>query len=520
MELGLERVSALLALFDQPQRSVPFIHVAGTNGKGSTSAFLASIYKQAGLQVGVFSSPHFLHPRDAIRINGAAISLDVWTYWRNKVDAMVARSLSEAPPTEFERETTIAWLIFRETAVDLAIIECGLGGRLDATNAGHSDGTSKLACVVTSIGLDHQRLLGDTTASIATEKAGIFLPYLPVILAEQSDTTAERTLVNIAHDMNCHLVRGITTATWQGSPTAANAQIVRTGNDTLHVHMGLVGNSQLVNVSTAISTVDTLKSLASSDSYHYNERIPDRLREKLHSITDDVIVKGVEITRWPWRLEWLSIPRHLWSSPGVTSRLLLLDGAHNPDAARLLRQYVDDQITTSSSSSSSSIQQVLWIVGLSKEKNVDGILAQLLRANDHLCAVPFTRPIAMPWVECQSPDDIVAVAQQQQQQHPTITAISMPSLKEALDYYNGRLNHQGSLIVVCGSLYLAADVYRLFNRTVDDLYRIDQAQVVTITNGHTFSYSFRCYLFACIYQLTCNQFFITRCILIPLVYNL
>jgi dihydrofolate synthase/folylpolyglutamate synthase len=205
MELGLERVSALLALFDQPQHSVPFIHVAGTNGKGSTSAFLASIYKQAGLQVGIFSSPHFLHPRDAIRLNGIAISLDLWRYWRNKVDAIVARSLSEVPPTEFERETAVAWLIFRDAQIDLAIIECGLGGRLDATNAGHSDGTRKLACVVTSIGLDHQRLLGDTTASIATEKAGIFLPHLPVILATQADTIADRTLTDIAHSMNCHV---------------------------------------------------------------------------------------------------------------------------------------------------------------------------------------------------------------------------------------------------------------------------------------------------------------------------
>jgi folylpolyglutamate synthase/dihydropteroate synthase len=231
--------------------------------------------------------------------------------------------------------------------------------------------------------------------------------------------------------------------------------------------LGLVGDSQLINVSTAISTVDTLKSL-SSDSY-IHKRIPYQLKDKLQSITDDVIVKGVETTRWPWRLEWLSIPPcHLWSSSRLTSRLLLLDGAHNPDAARLLRQYVDSQITAPFT----PIQRILWIVGLSREKNASGVLAELLRIGDQLCAVPFSQPIAMPWVECQSPNDIVTVAQQQ---HPSITAVSMSNLKEALDYYITKFDNQESLIVVCGSLYLAADVYRLFNLTVDDLYQTDQA---------------------------------------------
>ncbi|RKP27647.1 Mur ligase [Syncephalis pseudoplumigaleata] len=450
MELGLERVHALLGLFDQPQHRVPFIHVAGTNGKGSTSAFLASIYEQAGLRVGVFSSPHFLHPRDAIRINGRALALEAWTRWRGRVDAAVEQHLHGAPPTEFERETAVAWLVFHEARVDLAVVECGLGGRLDATNAGHDgEASCKLACIITPIGLDHQRLLGDTTTAIATEKAGIFLPRVPVILAAQPDDAAMRTLVAIAREMDCELVHGTTAAAWHGSPIEGNARIERAGNATLHVRMRLAGDAQLVNVATAIATVDTLKLSASS------------------GITDDAIVKGVETARWPWRLEWLTVPQHLLpssSSSSSASIRLLLDGAHNPDAARLLRQHVDSQLAAAPSSP----RRVLWIVGLSAEKDAHGVLAELLRADDQLCAVPFSQPVAMPWVHCQSPDAIVAVAQQQL---PSITAKAMPDIASALDYYARELpGHAGSsLLVVCGSLYLAADVYRLFGCTLDDL---------------------------------------------------
>ncbi|RKP11006.1 Mur ligase [Thamnocephalis sphaerospora] len=209
MDLGLQRTTALLAALDQPQQRVPFLHIAGTNGKGSTVAFLASIFRQAGLRVGTYSSPHFLHPRDAIRLNGVALSLDAWRQLRERVDATA--TMHNLAATEFERETVVAWLAFDDARVDLAVVECGLGGRLDATNAGHTPASAaeaanpcKLACVVAPIGLDHQRLLGDTVEAIAAEKAGIFTTEGGlVVLAAQSDPAADAVLASAASKMNC-----------------------------------------------------------------------------------------------------------------------------------------------------------------------------------------------------------------------------------------------------------------------------------------------------------------------------
>ncbi|KAI9597876.1 Mur ligase [Syncephalis fuscata] len=457
---GLERITALLAALEQPQRSVPFIHVAGTNGKGSTSAFLSAIYRQAGLHVGVFSSPHFLHPRDAIRVDGYALSLEAWQQWRSSVDD--AANTLDAPPTEFERETAAAWLVFREARVDIAIIECGLGGRLDATNAGDPKCTPKLASVITAIGLDHQRLLGDTTEAIASEKAGIFLPHHLVVLAFQSDTAANRTLIRTAKQLNCKLIHDTTAATWNGPPINGNVLVMRSANESLNINPGLVGDSQLVNLATAIATVDALKTELNNN----DQSLSKQLIDKLSSITDQDIVKGASNTRWPWRLEWLTVPPHLL--PSVTAQQsirLLVDGAHNPDAARLLRRYVDIQLSSSTSSSSSN-RHVYWIIGMGADKDLPSVLGELVHPGDRVCAVPFTQPIAMPWVKCRSPTDIAAIAAATLQSTST-SIVSMPDVKTALHHFLAELDYNDWLLVVCGSLYLAADVYRLFERTVD-----------------------------------------------------
>jgi dihydrofolate synthase/folylpolyglutamate synthase len=211
MELGLQRITQLLAALDQPQQRVPFIHVAGTNGKGSTVAFLRSIFQHAGFRVGTYSSPHFLHPRDAIRINGRALSLEKWRQLNERVDRVItAHSLTA---TEFERETAVAWLAFDEAQVDLAVVECGLGGRLDATNAGHARGAAgdsehqcKLACVITPIAMDHQRTLGNTVEAIAMEKAGIFTSaQCLLIVGAQPDKTAEEVILKMAQNANCQV---------------------------------------------------------------------------------------------------------------------------------------------------------------------------------------------------------------------------------------------------------------------------------------------------------------------------
>jgi len=176
MRPGLEKITALLASLGNPQDQIKSIHVAGTNGKGSTAVFLSSILQSAGYRVGLFTSPHLIRFTERIRINNAEISTE-------DVTRLAQLAMAAAPPetTFFELVTAISWLHFAGEEVDLAIMETGMGGRLDATNS-----ASGILSVITPISLDHCRYLGNSLAEIAFEKAGIIRPGRPVIASDQS----------------------------------------------------------------------------------------------------------------------------------------------------------------------------------------------------------------------------------------------------------------------------------------------------------------------------------------------
>src|SRR5262245_32750214 len=188
MKLGLESVRALAHALNDPQRRFPAIHIAGTNGKGSTSAMTASILRAAGLRAGLYTSPHLVSIAERIRIGDDEIAPDAFARLAAVVRAagerLVAENALPAAPTFFEQMTMIAYLYFAERKVDLAVLEVGLGGRLDATNI-----CEPIVTAITPVGFDHQKYLGDTLASIAGEKAGIVKPSAPVVVAPQSSET-------------------------------------------------------------------------------------------------------------------------------------------------------------------------------------------------------------------------------------------------------------------------------------------------------------------------------------------
>ena len=195
MRLGLERALQLAEAVGSPHKKLRFVHVAGTNGKGSTCAFLESIYRRAGLKTGLFTSPHLVHFGERIQVNGLPLPEPTTAELLNRLFPVLSQFSAEDHPTFFEVVTIMALLHFAEIGCDLVIWETGLGGRLDATNI-----VTPLASVITRIGLDHQQWLGDTPARIATEKAGIIKPGVPCISAPQLsevDTVIRETCARV-----------------------------------------------------------------------------------------------------------------------------------------------------------------------------------------------------------------------------------------------------------------------------------------------------------------------------------
>lgn len=306
-KFGLENTRKLAALAGDPQNQLRFIHVAGTNGKGSTCAMLESIYRAAGLRVGLFTSPHLVSFRERLQVNrrligeGEVVRLvaglrELLPERRSpdrpdanraqRADREIGAPIAghDAQPTFFEFVTVMALRYFAEQKCDLVIWETGLGGRLDATNI-----VTPLASVITNIGFDHQQWLGDTLEKIAAEKAGIIKPGVPALTAADAQE-ALAVIEAVAREKDSPLT------------CVDQAHASR-----LKVHTALLGQHQHLNAALAAATVEVLR-----------RQIP---------VGEQVIRRGLETVHWPGRLQLIA----------RGGQKLLLDGAHNPDGAEVLR---------------------------------------------------------------------------------------------------------------------------------------------------------------------------------------
>ena len=275
-KFGLDTTFQLAALIGNPQHSLRFIHVAGTNGKGSTCAMLESIYRAAGLRTGLFTSPHLVSFRERIQVDRQLIPENDIV---RLVDELRAAK-GDLESTLFEFAAVVALKYFAEQKCDLVIWETGLGGRLDATNI-----VTPLASVITNIAFDHQQYLGDTLAKIAAEKAGIIKPSIPVVTATD-DPSAFAVIEATARENNSPLTRV---------------------NQPLPAHSGLLGEHQKLNAALALATVQVLQ-----------PQIP---------VTDAQVRTGLASVQWPGRLQLLR----------RGNQRILLDGAHNLAGAETLR---------------------------------------------------------------------------------------------------------------------------------------------------------------------------------------
>jgi dihydrofolate synthase / folylpolyglutamate synthase len=331
INLGLERIDQLLQDLGSPHQKVPTVHVAGTNGKGSVCAFLSQILQNAGFRVGRYISPHLIDWRERITINGKWIAENDFKAALAQVDRVI---LAEHLPSQFEVITAAAWWYFAQQKVDIAIIETGLGGRLDATNV-----VEPLVAVITSISMDHWQRLGNTLAAIAGEKAGIIKHKRPVVVGE---LPREAELVIAQKARHC-----------EAEITWVKAAIAHPGGASwqgLDFQLGLLGKHQLINSALAIATIQVLQSQG-------------------WKISETVIQTGLAGTKWLGRLQILE----------YNGQQIWLDGAHNLAAAAALRSFFDQ-----------SFPQVprSWVIGILATKDWRGMLQAILEPGDRLYAVP------------------------------------------------------------------------------------------------------------------------------------
>jgi len=397
IHLGLDRIKQLLAALGNPQDRVALIHVAGTNGKGSVCAYIASILGVAGYRVGRYTSPHLRDWTERICINGQAIAPeDLYTC----LVQVLEKVNPDDSPTQFELFTAAAWLYFAESACDVAVMEVGLGGRLDATNVCDRP----LATVIVSIGWDHWQVLGPTLAHIAREKAGILKPHCRAIigaLPPEAHTAIEERIQAV----NCPAIY---------PPAAEDLGGGRAKFADIEYKLPLVGAHQLQNSALAIATVQSLP--------------PDDW-----VISPQAIQEGIARTQWPGRLEW-----SIWKQHPI-----LIDGAHNPESAIALRHYLDTLDPT----------PIDWVMGMLSTKSHREILQILLRPGDRLFTVP------VPDSTCTSPQELAALGQTLQ---PALNSSeAYDDLPNALD---AAAIDSSRLTVVCGSLYLLGYYFALLER--------------------------------------------------------
>ena len=301
---GLENTRCLLAALGNPERNLKMVHVAGTNGKGSTCAMVESGLRACGLKTGLYTSPFLISYNERIRLDGEPVGdqllldcgLEVW----RASGALKARGVR---PTAFELGTALAFLVFQRSRVDAAVIETGLGGRLDPTNVARP-----MACGIAAIGLDHMAQLGDSLEKIAGEKAGIIKRGVPVAISAQAPE-AEAVLASRAREMGAPLTR---TVDFPAKPVTvddrgADFGISPPGLSPMVVRVNLPGWHQVENARLALCLLGLLK----------GQGLP---------LEPQGIARGLAAARWPGRLEW------------VGTRLLL-DGAHNPQGAEALSEY-------------------------------------------------------------------------------------------------------------------------------------------------------------------------------------
>lgn len=350
VKLGLENTRQLLQRVGNPEQSLKIVHIAGTNGKGSTAAALEQLLRAHGLRTGLYTSPHLYQFNERIRIDNQPVSDEDIHRFVKVLRAVVG----DIPVTFFELTTVLALLLFAEYQVDMVVLETGLGGRFDATNLVHP-----ILSVITPVDMDHSAQLGTSLAQIAFEKGGIIKPSVPLLCALQPPEVQE-VLTGICQSLQAPLWQAGVDFSWTLPPQKYSYRGFELQLNELET--GLAGDFQRQNLSLATAAAEKILPRETLD--------PQRVRRALAEV------------RWPGRLEWCGD--------------ILFDGAHNPHGARALAEYLQ----------SSALSDLLWVVAVKADKDVAAIMAPILPRVSRVLAT------SLPMEKSQDPAILVQLAQQ------------------------------------------------------------------------------------------------------------
>ena len=418
---GLGRITALLEHLGNPHHNVQFVHLAGTNGKGSTAVMLASILREAGYRVGLYTSPYLLSFTNRMAVNGDDIKQDDLIELVDQVRPLVEK-INKDPElgvmTEFEVVTTLALTYFSRANLDLVVLETGLGGRLDATNV-----VDPLLSIITNVSLEHTDVLGDTVEKIAVEKAGIIKPKRPLLTAAE-DPRVLKVLEERCIEQNSGIYRVYAAVDGKGTlvgknPKAALQEISPEGQSFCYegsffnfdrIFLPLRGAYQVTNAATALAALELLE-------------------KEGFKVSEAELRSGLEKTEWPGRLELLS-----------KNPQLIMDGAHNPAAIENLARSLPGYFKYSN---------LILVVGMMADKDISAMLEKILPLADK---VIFTRPV-LP--RAADPRELAAVATGQLEFEREYYVINDhgAALEKALE-----LAGPQDAVLVTGSLYTVSDV--------------------------------------------------------------
>jgi dihydrofolate synthase/folylpolyglutamate synthase len=402
IKFGLNRTEAMLERLGNPQGRLRCIHVGGTNGKGSTAAMLSSILKLHGYRVGLYTSPHLVRFTERFRINDEEVSqeriLDVFDQIHGTLD-------DREPPTFFEMVTAMGFLYFAQEEVDWAIIEVGMGGRLDATNVIHPE-----VSVITTISYDHQEYLGNTLAAIAREKAGIIKEGTPLVTGARQPVV-QGILKATCMKCNAPLFR-----------LGADFRVRRDGDGSFRyqglrhswsgLHLNLMGSYQYANAAVALATLEALE------------------KKDLLTLDLESMQQGLMEVRWPARFEVLQ-----------QNPFIILDGAHNPQGAEILRESLKRSFPS---------RKIHLVVGIMHDKDIRGIFRRLLPIAE---TVIFTQPRYSRAADAESLRRLARPYIMKQ--------YVIPDPASAIEQAK-HLAEPDDVICITGSLYFAGEVKEIF----------------------------------------------------------
>lgn len=406
-KLGLENIRELLRLLNNPQENLDIIHVAGTNGKGSTSSFIMNILKEANYRVGLFTSPYLERFGERIRINDENIPDEelarITVKVKAKVEEMVEKGFNH--PTEFEIVTAIAFEYYFESKVDIVVLEVGLGGRYDSTNVIDNP----LVSVITPIAMDHVEYLGDTIEKIAFEKAGI-IKENSLVVCHPQELEGKQVIEKVSKDKDSKLIFVPTdNLKIKKADEFGNEFDFKFYGDSFEdLRIQLLGKHQIFNASTALTTILTLKN------------------ENKINITENQIRKGLANTKWMGRLELLK------RKPTV-----LIDGAHNLQGIKSLKKALLELF---------KYNKLILGTGMLGDKDVDNMIAELVTVAD---SVVVTQPNIFRALEAEE------LAQKVKKHNDN--CIVEKDIEKAIEK-TFELANEDDLIVFAGSLYLIGDV--------------------------------------------------------------